>query len=48
MNLETLAWNDEHPNGKSSSYKAHSKGVLAFNSDSQQGFFFDHSIPKYP
>lgn len=31
MGLQTSAWNDEMPNGTTSSTKAHSKGVLAYN-----------------
>lgn len=48
MNLQSIAWNDEHPDGKTSSSKAHSKGVLAYNDVSEIGFFVDHSIPEYP
>lgn len=48
MNLQTTAWNDEMPNGTTSSTKAHSKGVLAYNQQSMLGFFLCHSIPQYP
>jgi len=48
QNLQTAAWNDEMPNGTTSSTKAHSKGVLAFNNLTSQGFFLCHSIPQYP
>lgn len=48
MKLQSVAWNDETPAGKTSSYKAHSKTVLAYNSESFEGFMIDHSIPKFP
>lgn len=48
LGLQTLGWNDEMPNGSTSSSKAHSKGVLAYNSAAMNGFFLCHSIPKYP
>lgn len=48
MSLQTAAWNDENPNGTTSSSKAHSKGVLAYNDVSYVGFFVDHSMPKFP
>ena len=48
MGLQTVAWNDENPNGTTSSTKAHSKGVFAYNQVSEVGFFIDHSIPKFP
>lgn len=31
MNLQSIAWNDETPAGKTSSTKAHSKAVVAFD-----------------
>ena len=43
-----MAWNDEHPNGSTTSSKAHSKGVIAYNASINQGFYFVHSLPKYP
>ena len=48
MNLQSTAWNDENPNGKTSSSKAHSKGVIAYNEGSYLGFLLDHSIPQFP
>lgn len=35
-------YNDEKPDGTSSSYRGHAKGVTAF--DSEGGFFIDHSV----
>ena len=48
INLQSTAWNDEHPSGSKSSSKAHSKGVYAYNDVSQIGFFIDHSMPAFP
>lgn len=48
MNLQAVAWNDQFPNGKTSSSKAHSKGLLIYNAETMQGFFVCHSIPQYP
>lgn len=31
LEMNSLAWNDQKPNGTMSSVKAHSKGVLAFD-----------------
>jgi len=39
-------YNDEHPDGKKSTYDAHSKGVIAF--DTSSGFWLIHSMPKWP
>ena len=47
-NLSRIAWNDQIPNGTTSSTSAHSKGTLAFDVDTQRGFLLSHSIPKYP
>ena len=46
--MQTVAWNDEWPNGKTSSSKAHSKGIIAFDEIYEKGFYFGHSIPQYP
>jgi hypothetical protein len=46
--LQTIAWSDEMPNGTTSSTKAHSKAVLAFNTNYTEGFLLGHSIPLYP
>lgn len=35
-------YNDETPDGKTSGYRGHAKGVTAF--DSEGGFFIDHSV----
>ena len=43
-----VAWNDEKPNGQTTSSGAHSKGVIGFDQTNKTGFFFSHSIPKYP
>lgn len=43
-----MAWNDQNPDGKSSSSKAHAKGVIGFNQNTSKGFYIVHSIPQYP
>lgn len=48
LKLQYMAWNDQLPNGTTSSAKAHSKGVLALNQNSDTGFYFGHSIPLFP
>lgn len=48
LSLQTIAWNDDKPNGATSSTSAHSKMVIAQNSDSSLGFILDHSLPEYP
>ena len=45
---QVLAWNDEWPNGNTSSTSAHSKAVIAVSKSFPNGFLLDHSIPKYP
>lgn len=39
-------WNDEIPNGATSSSKAHSKGVMGYSSAG--GFLLRHSTPRFP
>ena len=39
-------YNDEDPNGTDDSDRAHSKGVVSY--DSSSGFWLVHSVPKYP
>ena len=48
INLQVIAWNDEKPNGTTSSSLAHSKAVIAFSETNSRGFVLDHSIPQYP
>lgn len=46
--LERVAWNDEKPDGQTSSTSAHAKGLIAYNKATGRGFYIVHSIPKYP
>ena len=48
LNLQSIAWNDEKPDGSTSSSAAHSKTVIAQNPSSNSGFVIDHSLPSYP
>jgi hypothetical protein len=48
LGLQVLAWNDENPNGTTSSSLAHSKTVVGVSLTDNKGFVLDHSIPKYP
>jgi deoxyribonuclease-2 len=41
-----LMWNDETPFGKTTTSRAHAKGVLLFND--KVGVFVRHSIPNFP
>lgn len=41
-----VMWNDEIPNGGTSSSKAHAKGVMGY--DANSGFFLRHSTPRFP
>lgn len=43
------AWNDQPPIAyePSTSY-AHSKGLITYSAESNEGFFLSHSIPKFP
>jgi hypothetical protein len=47
-NLDRVAWNDERPDNKTSSSKAHAKGIIAYSLSLGKGILFIHSIPKYP
>jgi hypothetical protein len=51
--VKLMAWNDQLPSGSSSLNKkktitAHSKSVIAFDSESGIGVVIDHSMPKFP
>jgi len=48
LGLETIAWNDENPNGTTSSTLAHSKTLIGVLPTEKNGFIIVHSIPKYP
>ena len=48
LKLESVAWNDEKPDGNTSSTKAHSKGVIGYYQKTSKGFFIVHSIPQFP
>jgi len=41
-----LMYNDENPDGKTSTSKGHAKGVTMF--DQTSGFWLLHSVPKFP
>jgi len=41
-----IMFNDQTPDGKASSSRGHTKGVLGFNSNT--GFLLRHSTPRYP
>eukprot|EP00588_Corethron_pennatum_P017039 CAMPEP_0194305126 /NCGR_PEP_ID=MMETSP0171-20130528/2634_1 /TAXON_ID=218684 /ORGANISM="Corethron pennatum, Strain L29A3" /LENGTH=374 /DNA_ID=CAMNT_0039056557 /DNA_START=84 /DNA_END=1209 /DNA_ORIENTATION=+ len=41
-----VMYNDMHPDGKLNDSRAHSKGVMAL--DSEQGFWTIHSVPGFP
>eukprot|EP00457_Paulinella_chromatophora_P007313 gb/GEZN01007336.1/.p1 GENE.gb/GEZN01007336.1/~~gb/GEZN01007336.1/.p1 ORF type:complete len:380 (-),score=40.91 gb/GEZN01007336.1/:236-1375(-) len=41
-----VLYNDESPNGKDSSSRGHTKGVVGLNPEA--GFWLIHSLPKYP
>ncbi|GKT33111.1 Deoxyribonuclease II like protein, partial [Aduncisulcus paluster] len=43
-----IMYNDEHDDGTSDSYKAHAKGVIAFDVSSGTGFWLVHSVPSFP
>jgi hypothetical protein len=47
-NVKWLAWNDQPPNGSSTSSKAHSKSVIAFDYISYDGVIIAHSLPSFP
>ena len=42
----SVFYNDENPNGTTTSGGAHAKGVIA--TDGESGFWLVHSVPKYP
>lgn len=43
-----IAWNDQHPNGSTSSTKAHSKTVVGYHTAANSGIVAVHSMPLYP
>ncbi len=45
---EIIAWNDQLPNGSTSSSRAHSKTLVAYNEAENTGLLIDHSMPTYP
>jgi len=47
-NLEWVAWNDQNPNGSTTSVKAHSKTVLVLDKSTKNGIILAHSMPKFP
>lgn len=48
LSLHNVAWNDDKPNGPTSSSAAHSKTVIAHDPSKNKGFILDHSLPQYP
>jgi len=46
--ISILAFNDEFPNGKTFSNNAHAKGVIAYDLQTDTGFYIMHSTPKFP
>lgn len=46
--LKVMAFNDEFPNGKTVSDRAHAKGVIAVDATTKVGFYIMHSVPKFP
>ena len=49
-----IAWNDEYPaenlfsNSSWFPGGAHSKGLMAYDADKDEGIYVVHSFPKYP
>ena len=46
--LNLMIYNDESPDGKTTSSGAHAKGIIAFDNATKTGVYIMHSIPKYP
>lgn len=46
--IKYIAWNDQNPNGSTTSVRAHSKNVLMFDERTKKGIVIVHSMPKYP
>ncbi|XP_043189703.1 deoxyribonuclease-2-alpha-like [Amphibalanus amphitrite] len=44
--LQYVFYNDEWPDGSTTSTEGHTKGVVAFEGD--QGFWMIHNVPKFP
>lgn len=47
-NVQILMFNDEDDEDGVSNSKAHQKGVIAFDFNSGNGFYLQHSTPKFP
>lgn len=41
-----IMWNDETPDGRTTSSRGHTKGVMGFTTDG--GFLLRHSVPRFP
>ncbi len=48
LSMYSIAWNDQLPNGSTSSVKAHAKAIGAYDPKAESGFYIVHSVPEYP